>query len=240
MSVVKVKGLKKAYGDAVVLHEIDMEVAAGEVLVLLGRSGSGKSTLLRCLNGLEKIQAGSIEVASHTMSYEPASLRALRRDVGIVFQQYNLFPHMTVGQNIMLAPKLVKNISKAEAEEKARAVLAKVGLLEKFDAYPDRLSGGQQQRVAIARSLAMEPKLMLFDEVTSALDPELTGEVLGVMENLARSGMAMVVVTHEMGFAQKVADRVIFMHGGNILENGPPEEIFKNPSTPEFRSFLAA
>lgn len=240
MSVVKVKGLKKSYGDVVVLHEVDMEVAAGEVLVLLGRSGSGKSTLLRCLNGLEKIQAGSIEVASHTMSYEPASLRALRRDVGIVFQQYNLFPHMTVGQNIMLAPKLVKNISKAEAEKKARDVLAKVGLLEKFDAYPDRLSGGQQQRVAIARSLAMEPKLMLFDEVTSALDPELTGEVLGVMENLARSGMAMVVVTHEMGFAQKVADRVIFMHGGNILENGAPEEIFKNPSTPEFRSFLAA
>jgi polar amino acid transport system ATP-binding protein len=240
MSVVKVKGLKKSYGDVVVLHEVDMEVAAGEVLVLLGRSGSGKSTLLRCLNGLEKIQAGSIEVASHAMSYEPASLRALRRDVGIVFQQYNLFPHMTVGQNIMLAPKLVKNISKADAEEKARAVLAKVGLLEKFDAYPDRLSGGQQQRVAIARSLAMEPKLMLFDEVTSALDPELTGEVLGVMENLARSGMAMVVVTHEMGFAQKVADRVIFMHGGNILENGSPDEIFKNPSTPEFRSFLAA
>ncbi|WP_343315342.1 amino acid ABC transporter ATP-binding protein [Brucella sp. BE17] len=240
MPVVKVKGLKKAYGDVVVLHEINLEVAAGEVLVLLGRSGSGKSTLLRCLNGLEKIEAGSIEVASHIMNYEPASLRALRRDVGIVFQQYNLFPHMTVGQNIMLAPKLVKNISKSEAEQKAKAVLAKVGLLDKFDAYPDRLSGGQQQRVAIARSLAMEPKLMLFDEVTSALDPELTGEVLGVMEDLARSGMAMVVVTHEMSFAQKVADRVIFMHGGNILENGPPEEIFKRQSTPEFRSFLAA
>jgi polar amino acid transport system ATP-binding protein len=240
MSVVKVTGLKKSYGDVVVLHEVDMEVAAGEVLVLLGRSGSGKSTLLRCLNGLEKIQAGSIEVVGHTMSYELAALRSLRQDVGIVFQQYNLFPHLTVGQNIMLAPKLVKNTSRAEAEVKARSVLAKVGLLEKFDAYPDRLSGGQQQRVAIARSLAMEPKLMLFDEVTSALDPELTGEVLGVMEDLARSGMAMVVVTHEMGFARKVAHRVIFMHGGRILENGAPETVFTNPGSAEFRSFLSA
>lgn len=240
MSVVKVRGLRKSYGDVVVLHEVDMEVAAGEVLVLLGRSGSGKSTLLRCLNGLERIQAGAIEVVGHQMNYQPAPLRDLRKDVGIVFQQYNLFPHLTVAQNIMLAPKLVKNLSAVQAKERARDVLAKVGLLDKFDAYPDRLSGGQQQRVAIARSLAMEPKLMLFDEVTSALDPELTGEVLGVMENLARSGMAMVVVTHEMSFAKKVAHRVIFMHGGRILENGPPDAVFNNPSSQEFRTFLSA
>lgn len=240
MSVVKVTGLKKSYGETVVLHDIDMEVAAGEVLVLLGRSGSGKSTLLRCLNGLERIQAGAIAVAGHDMSYDAAPLRDLRQDVGIVFQQYNLFPHLTVGQNIMLAPKLVKKMSSANAEEKARAVLTKVGLIEKFDAYPDRLSGGQQQRVAIARSLAMEPKLMLFDEVTSALDPELTGEVLGVMEELARSGMAMVVVTHEMSFARKVAHRVIFMHGGRILENGAPDMVFNTPASQEFRTFLSA
>lgn len=240
MSVVKVSGLRKSYGDVVVLHEINMEVAAGEVLVLLGRSGSGKSTLLRCLNGLEKIQAGTIEVVGHDMKYEPASLRALRKDVGIVFQQYNLFPHLTVGQNIMLAPKLVRKISASEADAKARAVLSKVGLLDKFDTYPDRLSGGQQQRVAIARSLAMEPKLMLFDEVTSALDPELTGEVLSVMEDLAKSGMAMVVVTHEMGFAAKVADRVIFMSDGHILENDTPSVVFNNPATPQFRAFLSA
>jgi len=240
MPVVKVKGLKKSYGDMVVLHAVDMEVAAGEVLVLLGRSGSGKSTLLRCLNGLERIQAGTIEVVGHQMSYEPAPLRDLRRDVGIVFQQYNLFPHLTVGQNIMLAPKLVKKLGAGDAQAKAKEVLAKVGLLDKFDAYPERLSGGQQQRVAIARSLAMEPKLMLFDEVTSALDPALTGEVLAVMENLARSGMAMVVVTHEMSFAQKVAHRVIFMDGGRILENGPPKEVFVNPRSQEFRSFLSA
>ncbi|NLS01625.1 amino acid ABC transporter ATP-binding protein [Rhizobium sp. P38BS-XIX] len=239
MPVVKVKGLRKSFGDHVVLHEVDMEVAAGEVLVLLGRSGSGKSTLLRCLNGLERVQAGTIEVAGHNMSYDATPLRDLRKDVGIVFQQYNLFPHLTVGQNIMLAPKLVKKLGSSQAEERARAVLAKVGLLEKFDAYPDRLSGGQQQRVAIARSLAMEPKLMLFDEVTSALDPELTGEVLSVMENLAKSGMAMVVVTHEMSFAQKVAHRVIFMHGGRILEDGPPDMVFNTPSSQEFRTFLS-
>lgn len=240
MSVVKVSRMRKSYGDVVVLHEINMEVAAGEVLVLLGRSGSGKSTLLRCLNGLERIQGGTIEVVGHDMKYEPTSLRALRKDVGIVFQQYNLFPHLTVGQNIMLAPKLVRKISASEADAKARAVLSKVGLLDKFDAYPDRLSGGQQQRVAIARSLAMEPKLMLFDEVTSALDPELTGEVLSVMEDLAKSGMAMVVVTHEMGFAAKVADRVIFMSDGHILENDTPSVVFNNPATPQFRAFLSA
>lgn len=239
MSVVKAKNISKSFNKTVVLRDITVNVEPGEVLVLLGRSGSGKSTLLRCLNGLEKIQAGSIEVAGHKMTYEGDALRALRRDVGIVFQQYNLFPHMTVGQNIMLAPQMVKKASKTEADAKARAVLEKVGLLDKFDAYPDRLSGGQQQRAAIARSLAMEPKLMLFDEVTSALDPQLTGEVLAVMASLAQSGMAMVVVTHEMGFARKVADRVIFMHDGRIIEEGPPETLFTTPSTPEFKAFLA-
>jgi polar amino acid transport system ATP-binding protein len=221
------------------LRDVSLDVATGEVLVLLGRSGSGKSTLLRCLNGLEKIQSGSIEVAGHQMSYIGGPLRALREDVGIVFQQYNLFPHMTVGHNIMLAPRLVKHISKDQARKEAREVLDRVGLLDKFDAYPDRLSGGQQQRAAIARSLAMRPKLMLFDEVTSALDPQLTGEVLAVMASLAKSGMAMVVVTHEMGFARRVADRVIFMNDGNIIEEGPPDQIFASPSTAEFQSFLA-
>ncbi|MCT8973383.1 amino acid ABC transporter ATP-binding protein [Microbaculum marinisediminis] len=239
MSVVKVHNIRKSFGSVVVLKDISLEVQSGEVLVLLGRSGSGKSTLLRCLNGLETIEAGSIEVAGHPMTYNGESLRALRKDVGIVFQQYNLFPHMTIGQNIMLAPHLVKQVPKAEAEEKARKMLEKVGLLDKFHEYPDRLSGGQQQRAAIARSLAMEPKLMLFDEVTSALDPELTEEVLAVMAALAESGMAMVVVTHEMGFASKVADRVIFMDDGTIVEEGSPDTIFASPSTPQFRSFLA-
>ncbi|ODT84051.1 amino acid ABC transporter ATP-binding protein [Devosia sp.] len=239
MSVVKAKNISKSYNKTVVLRDISLTVESGEVLVLLGRSGSGKSTLLRCLNGLEQIQAGSVEVAGHEMIYSGEALRALRRDVGIVFQQYNLFPHMTVGENIMLAPHLVKKVPRKEMARKAREVLDKVGLLDKFDAYPDRLSGGQQQRAAIARSLAMEPKLMLFDEVTSALDPQLTGEVLAVMASLAQSGMAMVVVTHEMGFARRVADRVIFMHDGRIIEEGPPEQLFSAPSTPEFKAFLA-
>jgi polar amino acid transport system ATP-binding protein len=239
MSVVKVRNLRKSYAETEVLKDISLDVGAGEVVVLLGRSGSGKSTLLRCLNGLEKIQGGTIEVAGHQMSYRLEQLRALRMDVGIVFQQYNLFPHMTVGENIMLAPHLVKHVPKAQAEREARDVLSKVGLLDKFDAYPARLSGGQQQRAAIARSLAMHPKLMLFDEVTSALDPQLTGEVLAVMASLAQSGMAMVVVTHEMGFASKVADRIIFMDSGNIVEEGPPEKLFSAPSTAQFRSFLS-
>jgi polar amino acid transport system ATP-binding protein len=239
MSVVKVRNLCKSYGNLTVLRDVSLDVGTGEVLVLLGRSGSGKSTLLRCLNGLEKIQSGTIEVAGHQMTYGGEPLRALRKDVGIVFQQYNLFPHMTVGQNIMLAPHLVKQIPKEQAKKEARGVLEKVGLLDKFDAYPDRLSGGQQQRAAIARSLAMHPKLMLFDEVTSALDPQLTNEVLTVMASLAQSGMAMVVVTHEMGFARRVADRIIFMNDGRIVEEGPPDQVFASPNTPEFRSFLA-
>lgn len=240
MSLVKVDRLCKSYGDLEVLRDVSFEISAGEALVLLGRSGSGKSTLLRCLNGLEQIQSGEIEVVGHKMTYKSEPLRLLRQDVGIVFQQYNLFPHLTVGENIMLAPRLVKKASRAEARETAAATLAQVGLAEKFGAYPSQLSGGQQQRVAIARSLAMKPKLMLFDEVTSALDPQLTQEVLSVMAKLAASGMAMVVVTHEMAFARQVADRVIFMENGRICEEGPPEQLFTAPQTPGFRAFLSA
>jgi len=240
MSFVSVQNLHKKYGNTPVIRGVSFEIAAGEVLVLLGKSGSGKSTLLRCLNGLEQAQYDCIRVAGHDMSYEPHALRQLRMDVGIVFQQYNLFPHLTVGENIMLAPKLVKKSSAIQARESAQKVLAQVGLAEKFDVYPDSLSGGQQQRVAIARSLAMQPQLMLFDEVTSALDPQLTAEVLIVMEALAAQGMGMVVVTHELNFARKVADRIIFMHEGRICEQGPPEQLFSAPASKEFQAFLAA
>jgi len=210
------------------------------MLALIGRSGSGKSTLVRCLNGLERADSGSIVVAGHTVAQNPRALRELRKEVGIVFQAYNLFPHLTVGENIMLAPRRVLRRKKAEAREVAEQVLTRVGLAEKFDAYPDQLSGGQQQRVAIARSLALMPKVMLFDEVTSALDPELTQEVLKTMEDLARSGMTTVLVTHEMNFARRVADTVAFMHGGGIHEIGPASQIFANPRTPELRTFLSS
>ncbi|TIM06917.1 MAG: amino acid ABC transporter ATP-binding protein [Mesorhizobium sp.] len=208
------------------------------MFALIGRSGSGKSTLLRCINGLEKINSGRIEVAGHAVGRNPKELRKLRTDVGIVFQSYNLFPHLTVGENIMLAPRIVKLVSKAEAKTTAEEVLGMVGLSEKFDAYPDQLSGGQQQRVAIARSLAMRPKVMLFDEVTSALDPELTEEVLNVLETLARNGMTMLLVTHEMGFARRVATTTIFMHHRKIWEEGPSVELFGRPKTPELQQFI--
>ena len=238
MSEVIVKNVHKSFGDLEVLKGVSLTVQRGEVFALIGRSGSGKSTLLRCLNGLEKIDSGEIEIAGHKMVNEPAQLRKLRKDVGIVFQSYNLFPHLTVGENIMLAPKIVKDVAKSEARKKAEEVLHLVGLSEKFDSYPDQLSGGQQQRVAIARSLAMQPKVMLFDEVTSALDPELTEEVLSVMEQLARDGMTMILVTHEMAFARRVATQTIFMHQGKIWEEGPSAELFANPKTPELRQFV--
>ena len=222
------------------LKGVSLTVETGQVVAIVGRSGSGKSTLLRCINGLETCNSGRIEVAGHGVSQDPKRLRALRKDVGIVFQSYNLFPHLSVGENIMLAPKLAKGLGAAETRELAVKVLAQVGLSEKFDAYPDHLSGGQQQRVAIARSLAMEPKVMLFDEVTSALDPELTGEVLVVMDNLAKAGMTMLLVTHEMNFARNVADITVFMHHGKIWESGPSAEIFSAPKTPELASFLNA
>ncbi|KQV27097.1 amino acid ABC transporter ATP-binding protein [Rhizobium sp. Root1203] len=240
MPIVRVENLRKSFGALEVLKGVSLKVERGQVVALLGRSGSGKSTLLRCLNGLEKVNAGEIEIAGHAMKYQAAALRELRKDVGIVFQSFNLFPHLSVLENVTLAPRLSKRISKVEARETALAMLSKVGLREKATSYPDQLSGGQQQRVAIARSLAMNPKVMLFDEVTSALDPELTNEVLVVMEKLAADGMTMILVTHEMEFARKVATATIFMHQGLIHEAGPSKDIFASPKTVEFRQFLGA
>lgn len=239
--IVKLNNISKSFGANKVLDGISFEVQPGQVVALIGRSGSGKSTALRCMNGLEQIQDGEITICSHRLTPQAHNhklLRSLHLDVGMVFQSYNLFPHLTVGQNIMLAPRWVKKSAKTEARERAHKVLARVGLADKFDAYPEQLSGGQQQRVAIARSLAMEPKVMLFDEVTSALDPELTGEVLKVMEQLAQEGMTMILVTHEMGFARKVADTVIFMHQGKVHEIGAGA-MLDAPQTPELRQFVA-
>lgn len=240
MPAVLIDDVHKRFGNLEVLKGVSLTVEPGQVVALIGRSGSGKSTLLRCINGLEAIQSGRIEVAGHVVDQDPKHLRELRKDVGIVFQSYNLFPHLTVSQNIMLSPRITQNVPQAQAETLAREVLAQVGLSEKFDSYPDNLSGGQQQRVAIARSLAMRPKVMLFDEVTSALDPELTGEVLLVMEKLAKGGMTMLLVTHEMNFARNVASTTIFMHQGKIWESGPSRELFANPQTPELRNFVSA
>ncbi|WP_439494476.1 amino acid ABC transporter ATP-binding protein [Bosea sp. (in: a-proteobacteria)] len=240
MPAVLIDDVYKRFGDLEVLKGVSLNVESGQVVALIGRSGSGKSTLLRCINGLEAINAGRIEVAGHVVDQDPKKLRELRKDVGIVFQSYNLFPHLTVGQNIMLSPRITQNVPQDKAETLAREVLAQVGLSEKFDSYPDNLSGGQQQRVAIARSLAMRPKVMLFDEVTSALDPELTGEVLLVMEKLAKDGMTMLLVTHEMNFARNVASTTVFMHQGKIWESGPSQELFANPQTPELRNFVSA
>ncbi|MGO4671820.1 amino acid ABC transporter ATP-binding protein [Bosea sp. 2YAB26] len=240
MPAVLIDDVHKRFGNLEVLKGVSLAVEPGQVVALIGRSGSGKSTLLRCINGLEAIQSGRIEVAGHVVDQDPKHLRELRKDVGIVFQSYNLFPHLTVSQNITLSPRITQNVPQAQAETLAREVLAQVGLSEKFDSYPDNLSGGQQQRVAIARSLAMRPKVMLFDEVTSALDPELTGEVLLVMEKLAKGGMTMLLVTHEMNFARNVASTTIFMHQGKIWESGPSRELFANPQTPELRNFVSA
>ena len=238
MPEVVIDKVHKSFGPLEVLKGVSLTVDKGGVTALIGRSGSGKSTLLRCVNGLEKIQSGTITIAGHTVSADKAALRQLRKDVGIVFQSYNLFPHLSVGANIMLAPRIVKGVTGAETRRIAEEVLALVGMPEKFGAYPDELSGGQQQRVAIARSLAMRPKVMLFDEVTSALDPELTGEVLAVMENLARQGMTMLLVTHEMGFARRVAGVTVFMHQGRVHESGPSATLFAHPATPELAQFI--
>ncbi|HYZ64316.1 MAG TPA: amino acid ABC transporter ATP-binding protein [Acetobacteraceae bacterium] len=237
--VVSLQDVHKSFGALKVLDGVSFDVGRGEVAAILGRSGSGKSTALRCMDRLERIDRGRILVAGHEVSSPALKLRALRQDVGIVFQSYNLFPHLTVQQNIMLAPRAVKRVPRAEAAELAHAVLAKVGLADKLHAYPEQLSGGQQQRAAIARSLAMQPKVMLFDEVTSALDPELTGEVLRVIEGLAGGGMTMILVTHEMGFARHIADQVIFMHQGRVWERGPAR-IMAAPTTPEFSRFLGS
>ena len=240
MPVVVIEDVHKRFGPLEVLKGVSLSVEKGQVVAIIGRSGSGKSTLLRCINGLEGFESGAIEVAGHKVDRDARHLRELRKDVGIVFQSYNLFPHLTVGQNIMLSPRITQGVETAKAKTLAQDVLAQVGLSEKFDSYPDNLSGGQQQRVAIARSLAMQPKVMLFDEVTSALDPELTGEVLLVMEKLAKGGMTMLLVTHEMAFARRVADITVFMHQGKIWESGPSETMFNAPQTAEMQGFISS
>ena len=236
--MIEIKELRKAFGADEVLKGIDLSIAEKEVVVIIGPSGSGKSTLLRCMNHLEEPTAGEVVVDGITLSSE-ANINKVREEVGMVFQRFNLFPHMTVLENIMLAPMKVKHIARSEAEKTARELLARVGLAEKADAYPDNLSGGQQQRVAIARALAMRPKVMLFDEPTSALDPEMVGEVLDVMRALANEGMTMVIVTHEMGFAREVGDRLLFVDEGRIIESGAPREVFEHPKEERTRSFLS-
>ncbi len=235
---VVVKNLHKSFGDLDVLNGINLEINEGEVVCLIGPSGSGKSTFLRCLNRLEDSTDGTIEVDGFEISDKKLNINKVRENIGMVFQQFNLFSHLTVKKNIMLAPTDLKKMTKAEAEEKAMELLRRVGLEDKANVYPRQLSGGQQQRVAIARALAMNPDIMLFDEPTSALDPEMVGEVLAVMRELAEQGMTMVVVTHEMGFARDVADRVIFMADGVIVEQGTPDEIFTNPKNQRTREFL--
>ncbi|NDV87622.1 ATP-binding cassette domain-containing protein [Aurantimonas aggregata] len=238
MSLIAVTEVRKRFGDNEVLKGIDLDIAAGEVVAIIGKSGSGKSTLLRCINGLELIDGGSISVAGAQLLPQETQLKALRLKVGMIFQQFNLFPHLTAGRNVMLSQTVVKKKSKQEAEAMARRQLERVGLAHKFDAYPDELSGGQQQRVAIARALAMEPMALLCDEVTSALDPELVAEVLAVVRELAAEGMTLVMVTHEMSFARDVCNRVVFMHEGRVHEIGPPREVFAAPKTAELRQFL--
>lgn len=233
-----VKNLHKSFGKLEVLKGIDCHIKEKEVVVVIGPSGSGKSTFLRCLNKLEEPSSGDITIDGIPLNSE-TNVNAIRREVGMVFQRFNLFPHMTALQNIALAPSVVRKTNKKEAEEVALELLRKVGLADKAHEYPDRLSGGQQQRVAIARALAMKPKVMLFDEPTSALDPEMVGEVLAVMKDLAREGMTMVVVTHEMGFAREVGDRVIFMDEGIIMEEGEPNSVFGNPQNSRTQSFLS-
>jgi len=238
--VIKVRNLYKRFDDLCVLNNVNMQVDQGEVVVIIGPSGSGKSTLLRCLNFLEIPDQGEVIIEGEHLDHQnPQKITQLRSKMGMVFQRFNLFPHMTALQNVMEGPLTVKKMPRAEAEQKARLLLEKVGLADKAASYPSKLSGGQQQRVAIARALAMDPSIMLFDEPTSALDPELVGEVLAVMKELAKEGMTMVVVTHEMGFAREVADRVLFMDEGVILEEGTPEEIFSKPKQERTAAFLS-
>lgn len=240
MPLVRVSALHKHYGNNHVLKGVDLSIEQGEVVAIIGRSGSGKSTLLRTLNGLESINDGVIEVDGEYLDAARADLRSLRQKVGMIFQQFNLFPHLSIGENVMLAPQLVKKTPKAEARELAQRMLARVGLGERFDAWPDQLSGGQQQRVAIARALAMSPKVLLCDEITSALDPELVNEVLAVVRELAREGMTLVMVTHEMRFAREVGDKLVFMHQGKVHEMGDPKVLFDAPQTPELANFIGS
>lgn len=234
---VEVRELRKLFGDNEVLKSINLDVKEGEVVCIIGPSGSGKSTLLRCLNRLEEIQGGTIVVNGKKIS-EAKDIDNIRQTIGMVFQHFNLFPHLSVKENITLAPVKLGKLSKAEADERAKKLLADVGLSDKIDAYPASLSGGQKQRVAITRALAMDPEIMLFDEPTSALDPEMVGEVLKVMKDLTKQGMTMVVVTHEMGFASEVADRVVLMDGGYVVEENSPDELFNNPQEERSKDFL--
>lgn len=236
--MIDIKNLHKSFGDHEVLKGIDLHINPQEVVVIIGPSGSGKSTLLRCMNLLEVPTSGSVVVDGMNLTGD-ADINKAREEIGMVFQRFNLFPHMTVLKNITLAPMKVRNISKEEAEKTARELLGRVGLADKADAFPPQLSGGQQQRVAIARALAMKPKAMLFDEPTSALDPEMVNEVLDVMKNLANEGMTMAVVTHEMGFAREVGDRLLFVDGGKIIEQGDPKEVFEHPKEERTKLFLS-
>lgn len=237
--MIKITGLKKHFGDLEVLKGIDEHIEQGEKIVIIGPSGSGKSTFLRCLNMLEVPTEGEILIEGESITAPKTNVNKIREKMGMVFQQFNLFPHLTVMENITLAPIKVKKMSKTDAEELARGLLHKVGLFDKADAYPAQLSGGQQQRIAIARALAMQPDIMLFDEPTSALDPEMVGEVLAVMKDLADGGMTMVVVTHEMGFAREVGSRVLFMDDGYVVEEGTPEEVFGSPKNERTKAFLS-
>lgn len=240
--IVRLDKVDKHFGSLHVMQEIDLSVAHGEVVVIIGASGSGKSTLIRCVNGLEPFQSGRIEVDGKTLMPNGASgksLQAVRTEVGMVFQQFNLFPHLSIRDNVTLAPRKVRGVTRDQANAIADKLLERVGIADQADKYPTQLSGGQQQRVALARALAMEPRLMLFDEPTSALDPEMIGEVLDAMRELANDGMTMMIVTHEMGFAREVADRVVFVHGGQIVEQGPPEQLFDHPRHERTQAFLS-
>lgn len=240
--IVQMRGMNKYFGTLHVLKDIDLTVEAGEVVVIIGASGSGKSTLIRCVNGLEEFESGKLMVDGNELAPKGGNQKALaeiRKQVGMVFQQFNLFPHLTVKKNIMLAPRKVKEAPETIANATAERLLSRVGIADQADKYPTHLSGGQQQRVAIARALAMDPRLMLFDEPTSALDPEMIGEVLDVMRELAKEGMTMMVVTHEMGFAREVADRVVYIHEGQIVEEGKPADVFDNPQNERTQAFLS-
>jgi glutamine transport system ATP-binding protein len=238
MEKIRVNNLKKSYGDLEVLKSIDLQVQEGEVVCLIGPSGSGKSTLLRCLNLLEEVTGGEVSVNGIDLTDKGTNINKVRENIGMVFQHFNLFPHLTILDNITLAPVELKKATKEQAKKKAMELLNRVGLQDKASAKPEQLSGGQKQRVAIARALAMNPDIMLFDEPTSALDPEMVGEVLAVIKQLAQEGMTMVIVTHEMGFAREVADRILFMDGGYIVEQGTPQEIFENPQNERTKDFL--
>jgi polar amino acid transport system ATP-binding protein len=240
MSLVSIQNVRKSFGAVEVLKGVSVEITRGAVAAIIGKSGSGKSTLLRCINGLETYDAGGIAVDGIDVAKARADLRDLRRNVGMVFQQFNLFPHLTAAENVMLAPRVVNREGEIRAKELAKEMLAKVGLADKAGNYPSQLSGGQQQRVAIARALAMRPNVLLCDEITSALDPELVNEVLRVIEQLARDGMTLILVTHEMRFARDVGTKLVFMHQGKVHEEGPPKQLFANPTTPELAQFIGA